>query len=255
MQGKVVDRTAHRRVGDRPLAAKGGIAGAEGPLARVNELLDGPIETDQRVVADLVLIAGMGRAEGVERRLDPEHRLVQHHQPRARVQRIAESIVAMALAVVAGIDHHPLGTVAQPLQQGQQPLAQLRVGPGAVGLQRRHPGHRRRRRGCRPGTGQRPTGRRRQIEKVEQGGTAAGAAQVAGQPAEASQGQGHRRQAGDQQRARPRIAHAGSGSRQSQRRRRSRAAAGAWGSLCSCHWRGCGASGSSSVKRNRPSRA
>ena len=67
MQGEVVDRATHLGIGDHPDPVEGGIAGTEGPLHRVDHLDDLTALTDQGVIADLVVIIGVGGDEGVDR--------------------------------------------------------------------------------------------------------------------------------------------------------------------------------------------
>ena len=103
MQGEVVDRTAHLGIGDRPFALEGGVAGPEGAPGGIEHLHHLPVETHEGVIADLVLITGMGGEKGGDGRFDPVHGFMQNHHPGCGVEAVAEGIALETLAIVRGI--------------------------------------------------------------------------------------------------------------------------------------------------------
>ena len=106
VQGEIVDRAAHLGIGLDPATIKSRIARTKGPLGWIEHLHDRTILTNQAVVADLVLIAGMGGSEGVNGRSDPVDRLVQNDQLGCGVNRVAVGIKAEPFAVIGRVNSH-----------------------------------------------------------------------------------------------------------------------------------------------------
>lgn len=134
------------------MAVEGRIARPEGPAGRVEHLDHLALESDQRVVAHLILIAGVGGDEGVDRRGQPVDRLVQDDQPRGWIDRLAEGVLVEALTVVGGIGVQVEGALRKHGTQPLQALLQGRVGAAALAVQGTAPGLDRRGAGARRGT-------------------------------------------------------------------------------------------------------
>ena len=133
MEGVIVDRSTHAAAGHRPASLEGGIAGTECTLGGIHRVEDRPVLPDQRVIAHLVVVVGMGGLEGVDRRIQPVDRFVEHHHPGGGIQGVAEDVAAVALAVVGGVDLDPPAALIEVVQLLAQPLLQGRV-PNRTGL-------------------------------------------------------------------------------------------------------------------------
>ena len=81
VQCEIVDTPLHRTVGHSPFTQERGKPSPIGPLQRIHKINHLAVQTDQGVIADLVLVPGMGCLECVDGRSHAVHRLVKNNDP------------------------------------------------------------------------------------------------------------------------------------------------------------------------------